>query len=157
MKQIFSILILLFALGSSVALQAQDGGRFPLLRERIAQAKLREIQKTMNLGESTFARFRPIYLKYEQEIANIDFRKQVRLMRVNADSLSSEEAEQLVLSQLEAAKRLITIRETYYKEFRTVLTPQQIIKLYQAEAEIRRKVMQELKNRFGNRFGLPGD
>jgi hypothetical protein len=38
-----------------------------------------------------------------------------------------------------------------------VLTPQQIIKLYQAEAEIRRKVMQELKNRFGNRFGLPGD
>jgi hypothetical protein len=43
--------------GSSVALQAQDGGRFPLLRERIAQAKLREIQKNNEPWRINFCPF----------------------------------------------------------------------------------------------------
>jgi hypothetical protein len=57
----------------------------------------------------------------------------------------------LIVNQLETAKKLIAIREKYYKEFRTVLTPQQIIKLYQTEAELRKKVMQELKRRIMSR------
>jgi hypothetical protein len=55
------------------------------------------------------------------------------------------------VNQLETAKKLISIREKYYKEFRTVITPQQIIKIYQTEAELRKKVMQEIKRRMMNR------
>jgi len=65
-------------------------------------------------------------------------------------SLSSEEADQLIAYQLKSAKKLILIREKYYNEFRTVLTPQQIIKLYQSEAELRKKVMAERKRRLKN-------
>jgi hypothetical protein len=46
---------------------------------------------------------------------------------------------------------LLPIVSVDYQEFKAVLTPQQIIKLYQTEAEIRRKVMQELKRRIMNR------
>ncbi len=151
MKKIFSILLFVTCLLVNQLATAQNPNRFPLLQERIAQAKLREIRKSMNLNQETFERFRPIYLKYDREITGIDFRQMARLMRVDADSLSEEEADQMIVNQLETARQLIDIREKYYHEFRKVLTPQQIIKLYQTEAEIRKKVMQELKKRLMSR------
>jgi len=142
----FVIFITTFLVGLNV--EAQNAGQFPRLRERIAQAKLREIKASLQLDEPTFSRFSPIYLQYEKEVTSIDFRKMGRLMKVDADSLSVNEADDLIVNQLSAAKQLILIREKYYHEFRKVISPQQIIKLYQTEAELRKKVMQELKRRF---------
>lgn len=151
MKNILSILLFAFILLISPDTQSQNRERFPLLRERIAQAKLREIKLSLKLDQDKFMQFRPVYLKYEREISGVDFRKMGRLMKVDSDSLSAEEADNLIVTQMEIARRLMDIREKYYKEFRTVLTPQQIIKLYQTEAELRKKVTLELKRRLMNR------
>ena len=151
MKNILATLLFVFTLVVSSNVQSQNADRFPMLRERIIQAKLREIKLSLNLDQVTFEQFRPIYLKYEREVSGVDFRKLGRLMKVESDSLSTEEADQLIVNQLENARKLINIREKYYKEFRTVITPQQIIKLYQTEAELRKKVMQELKRRMMSR------
>lgn len=145
MKKIFYILIILFSFTGNTNIQAQN--RFPLLRERINQAKLREIRLRLALDQETFQKFRPIYLRYEDEIASLDVRKISGLMRINADSLTTEQADQLFAAQIEVAKRMIVIREKYFKEFRTVLKPQQIIKIFQTEAELRKKVMSEIKRR----------
>lgn len=147
MKKIYTILLLISVMLISFNSKSQNRGRFPMLRERIVQAKLREIRQNLRLDQATFDRFRPVYLKYEKEVSGINLQKMARLLRVDADSLSIEEADQLILNQIESAKSLIALREKYYKEFRTVLSPQQIIKLYQTEAELRKKVMQELKRR----------
>ncbi|MDD2305993.1 MAG: hypothetical protein PHP53_14925 [Prolixibacteraceae bacterium] len=151
MKTIFSTLLFVISLLVSLNVESQNPDRFPKLRERIIQAKLREIQATLKLDQVKFEEFRPIYLKYEHEISGVNFRNMARLAKVDADSLSTEDADQLIVNQLDAAKKLISIREKYYKEFRSVLTPQQIIKLYQTEAELRKKVMQEMKRRMMNR------
>lgn len=151
MKTIVSTLLFVITLLVSFNAVSQNPERFPRLRERMAQAKLREIRFQLNLDQPTFDRFRPVYLKYEHEISGIDFRNLARMMKVDADSLSSEEADGLIVSQLETSKKLIHIRERYYKEFRTVLTPQQIIKLYQTEADLRKKVLQEMKRRMMSR------
>ncbi|MBW8325612.1 MAG: hypothetical protein K0M50_12680 [Prolixibacteraceae bacterium] len=151
MKTILSTLLLVFTLCISFSAELQNSDRFPRLRERIVQAKLREIRLELNLDQATFDRFRPVYLRYEREGSVIDFKDLARLMKVDADSLSSEEADRLIISQLETSKKLIHIREKYYKEFRTVITPQQIIKLYQTEAELRKKVLQEMKRRMMSR------
>lgn len=151
MKNIFSILVVFLVLCNGYNAESQNMDRFPRLRERIVQAKLREIRFQLKLDQVTFDEFRPVYLRYEHEISGIDFRNLARLMKVNADSLSSEEADQMIVNQMETSKKLIAIREKYYKEFRTVIAPQQIIKLYQTEAELRKKVMQELKRRLNSR------
>lgn len=151
MKTIFSTLLFVIALLVSFNVESQNPDRFPKLRERIIQAKLREIQATLKLDQVKFEEFRPIYLKYEREISGVNFRNMARLTKVDADSLSTEDADQLIVNQLDAARKLISIREKYYKEFRSVLAPQQIIKLYQTEAELRKKVMQEMKRRMMNR------
>ncbi len=151
MKTIFTTLLFVLTLLLCLTAEAQNPERFPLLRERMAQAKLREIKLSLKLDQATFAQFRPIYLKYEREVSGVNFRNLARLTKVDADSLSREEADLLIVNQLESARKLISIREKYYKEFRTVITPQQIIKLYQTEAELRKKVMQEMKRRMMNR------
>ncbi len=151
MKTIFSILLFVLTLFFSLNSQSQNPDRFPMLRERMVQAKIREIRLQLQLDQATFDQFRPIYMKYEREVSGIDFRNLARLMKVDADSLSTVEADQLIVNQLETAGMLISIREKYYKEFRTVLTPQKIIKLYQTEAELRKKVLQEMKRRMMSR------
>lgn len=134
-----------------VNLQSQNLNQVPVLRERIAQAQLLEIRRNLRLDQATFVRFRPIYLRYERELARIDFAKQARLMKIDVDSLSNEEADGLMVSQLQSSRMLVMIHERYYKEFRKVLSPQQTIKLYQTEAELRNKVVQETKKRMMNR------
>lgn len=151
MKNIFSILLVSLNLLTGFVAESQNPERFPMVRQRIIQAKLHEIKVQLKLDQTTFDQFRPVYLKYEREISAIDFRNLARLMKVDADSLSSEEADRLVVNQMETARKLISIREKYYKEFRTVLSPQQIIKLYQTEADLRKKVMQEMKRRMMSR------
>jgi len=152
MRTIYKALILLMLSVISLGAQSQNAKRLPPLRERILQAKLVEIRRSLNLDQATMQHFRPIYIQYEKEISAVNINNQVRLMRANYDSLTSEEAERLVMVQLENAKRLIDIREKYYNRFKTVLTPQKIVKLYQTEATIRQKVMQELRRRSMGRF-----
>jgi hypothetical protein len=151
MKTIFSSLLFVLTLFFSLNALSQNPDRFPLLRERMTQAKMREIRLQLELDQATFEQFRPIYMRYEREVFGIDFRNLARLMKVDADSLSYEEADHLIVNQLETAHKLISIREKYYKEFRAIITPQQIIKLYQTEAELRKKVLQEMKRRMMSR------
>jgi Spy/CpxP family protein refolding chaperone len=122
------------------------------MRERILQAKLVEIRRSLNLDQATMQRLRPIYIEYEKEISGVNTNNQRRLMSANSDTLTPQEAERLVMVQLENAKRLIDIREKYYHKFKTVLTPQQIVRLYQTEAQIRQKVTQEIRRRSMNNF-----
>jgi hypothetical protein len=151
MKKLYLVLLFVSAMLTSLNTKSQNQERFPMLRERIAQAKLREIQSDLKLDQVAFNQFRTVYMRFEKELSGIDFRKMARLLRVDADSLSVDDADQLIVNQIECAKSLIALREKYYKEFRKILSPQQIIKLYQTEAELRKKVMKELKRRLLDR------
>ncbi len=159
MKNILTFLIFVLTLFFSLNAKSQNTGRYPYLRERLAQAKINEIQLGLKLDQATLDRFRPVYLKYERDMSSIDFRLMAKLLRVNPDSLSASEAEKLITDQMKSAKRIINLREKYNSEFHQVLTPQQIIKLYQIEAEIRKKVSAEMKRRLISRSGqnyIPG-
>lgn len=143
MKRILPLLVCLLLMGTTLSGQ----NRNQLLRQRMELAKLQQIRHDLMLDEARFAQFRPIYLRYERALANVDFRSQNRLLNVHADSLSNEEATALLQGQWEQAKRLLHIRERFYMELRTVLTPQQLIQLFQSEADIRQKAMLELGRR----------
>jgi hypothetical protein len=151
MKNVYLFLLVILVLFPGLNTKSQNRDRFPVVRERIVQAKLREIRVNLKLDQVAFEQFRPVYLKYERELSSIDFREMARLIRVDADSLTAEQADRLIVTQLEVAKSLLEVREKYYREFRKVLAPQQIIKLYQTEAEMRQKVTQEMKRRLMKR------
>jgi hypothetical protein len=147
------LLVFSFALLLSPVLEAQNRVFTGPLRQRIMEVKLREISKALNLDQETTNRLRPVYASYENELAGIHLRDTNGFNEINSDSLSSEEAEKLITVQISNARKILDLREKYYARFKTVLTPQQIIRLYQTETAIRRKVIMELRRRFG---GLGG-
>ena len=152
MNKLKRLIVLLFCSVFWFSAQAQDFSRNPQLQQRIIQAKLFEIKNALALSDATAKELAPIYRRYELEKSEVQFPNQGRLLRTNPDSLSTEEADKLITAQLDNSIRLSTIRKKYYSEFRTVLTPQQIIKLFKSEAQLNKKVMQELRRRFNNRM-----
>lgn len=142
-RTVLSIAVLCFALTA----QAQDVWNNPRLQERITQAKLAEIQKVLQLSEVKMKALMPIYRHYESELHELIAGRQ---LLISPDSLSTEEADKLAMARLDDAVKIGTIRKKYYPEFRTVLTPQQVMKLYQSEAQMRRKIIKEFRRRFGD-------
>ncbi|MCE1199168.1 MAG: hypothetical protein LWW85_09395 [Marinilabiliales bacterium] len=147
-KNIYLLLVVLLWMYQT-PLKAQKSESFPRLRERMMQAKWRAVSQQLELDAPTLLRFKPVYLSYEMEMAAVDFRQQARIMRVNADSLSADEARLLIENQIRVTKKILEIREKYYHEFLKVLPPQKIIRLYQAEGEIRNRINAEVRRRFG--------
>lgn len=139
------------ALLLTIAAEAQNFRNNPRLQERITQAKLAEIQRALNLNEAEMSKLAPVYKRYEAELNELSSPGQGKLLGANADSLSTEEADRIINTRLDNAIRIGTIRKKYYAEFRAVLDPQQVMRLYQSEAKLRRKVMMEFRRRFGDR------
>jgi hypothetical protein len=74
----------------------------------------------------------------------------LREMRTSPDSLTDEQAEQLFFIQMEKAKKMISLREKYFREFRAVLSPKEIMEFHRIEKEVNRKMMQQIRQRFNN-------
>lgn len=147
MKKLLTFVLVSILFLSNNTVQGQDLSRNPKLQERITQAKLMEISKELRLSDDKMKLLAPIYKRYEAEKSETSFPRNGRMLRTSPDSLSAEEADRLITAQLDNAIRLSTIRKKYYTEFKTVLTPQQALRLFKAEARLNRKVMQELRRR----------
>ncbi|AMM52569.1 hypothetical protein TH61_17205 [Rufibacter sp. DG15C] len=151
MNTLLKNLLICAGLLLTLAAQGQDLKNNPRLQERLLQVKLREIQKTLMLSDDKMKALTPIYKRYDNEITTIHKNRQVKGQGTNINNLTSEEADKLVVQQLDNAVKMSTVRKNYYSEFKTVLTPQQVMAMFRAEAQIRRRVMMEMRRRLENR------
>ena len=110
-----------------------------------------EIKRVLDLDETELKALAPVYKRYEAELNKLNSERQGKLLRSNPDSLSTEETDLLVKTRLDNAVKISTIRQQFYPEFKAVLSPRQVMKLYNSEAKLRRKVMLEFRKRFKNR------
>ena len=147
MKTVLTTVIFLFFCGW---LAAQPGGRFPQIREKVSNNRLNQIARRMNLEKEKVEQLRPLFLRYEQEKQELIDSRMLREMRISPDSLTNDQAEQLFFSQMKTAKEMITLREKYFREFRPVLSPKEIIRFHRIEKEVNQRMMQQVRQRFKN-------
>ncbi len=138
---------------SAIAQQAPErqGGpeAKPNPKAALMAVKLKEIKEALNLSDTTMARFKPIYVRYDQELSRFHSERGKQLMlRADPDTLSTAQAEQALVAQINMGKAMIALQERYIAEFRAVLTPQQILKFFRVEQDIRRKALAEYRKRF---------
>jgi hypothetical protein len=74
-------------------------------------------------------------------------RRALRAPKNPTDSLSDAVAEQIILEQIADGRKFLEIREKYYYEFKKILTPREIYRVFKIEQENHRKLMQEYKKR----------
>jgi len=150
MKTLKVILTTAFILIFCDWLAAQPGGRFPQVRERVSNVRLNQVAKRMNLEKERVEQLRPLYLKHEREKQELLDGRLLIDMRISPDSLTDEQAEQLFFRQMEKAKKMINLREKYFKEFRTVLSAQEILRFHRIEKQVNQKMMQQIRQRSNN-------
>ena len=141
MKQILIFtLTMLFALGSiSAQRPSKDGDAVKIDTEQqnpkgkgqaLQQAKTYVTEFALN--EELAARFMDLYHAYNKKLHAIH-----QLYRsdrpAERETLTDEQIEKRILDNFAQSRAILDVREQYYKEFRKILTPKQINKIFEDE------------------------
>lgn len=146
MKRIvFFTLILMLSLGSMYA--RQNGGRKQggAAIEQGQNRKARIAQQIdyyvgiFALGESETAKFKELYQEYNKKLHAVYLQYRHEPVK-SAETLTDEEIERLILDNFAQSRAILDIRQQYYKEFRTILTPSQINTIFEDEKARRTKM-----------------
>lgn len=141
--RIFIVVILGF---SSVVVFAQNDYADEVM-QTMSKSRLKQLKSVLKLDNNTFKNFRPIYLAYEREIAAVNREFRLGLMQADINKLSSQEVELMIDNHFLKSRKILNIRQKYYKRFLTVLNPHQVVRLYRSESDVRRKVLNESQRR----------
>ncbi len=142
----FFLSFLLLLAGPVVWSQGPEGGKKLLQDKRVQEillkSQLYEISKTLDLPGPTLSKFNEIFTSYFYEMR--DAEKKIRRPQ---GRLSDTESEQIILDDFAQAKRIMIVRESYYLQFKKILSSSQILQLYDLEREINKKIIKEAEER----------
>lgn len=92
----------------------------------------------LDIPQESQAEFKEIFEQYTNSQKQI---KDKFKGTVNIEKLSNDEAKQKLDDSFEVGKQLLDNRKTYADKFLKILTPQQVLKLFQTEGKVRDKIM----------------
>ncbi len=140
------LLLILTAVSFPILAQRQEGGRKILedtgIQEILLKASLFEMINALDLSKKESTRFTDLYTEYFFEM-----RKAEKKMPRDKGALTNQIAEQIIRDDFDMAKRMITVRESYYEKFKEILNPIQILQMYEIERDISRKIIREAEDR----------
>lgn len=100
----------------------------------------------LKLDEKTAAKFTPIYKDYLKEKSDLRH-EGMKNRRPQKGNVTDAEAQKIVKERLSASKKLLGVREKYYNKMAKVITPTQLLKIYDMEQNFDNK----MRNAWGNR------
>lgn len=150
-RKIFMVLVALF-MGGQVAMFAQDKKegrpeRRQFNREQMQEMQCNQIVNALALDDAETAKFKPVYAKYMEEMRSTRNVKP----RAPRSEQTDAEVEQAIKERFAQSRKMLDIREKYYKEFRKFLSPKQIQKMYNMERRTGDKMRKEMSRRQGVR------
>ncbi|MBW2243078.1 MAG: hypothetical protein JRH01_13925 [Deltaproteobacteria bacterium] len=128
-------LLLVFAAGAPLAAQTTQ----QVIAKAAADAEKKAIIATaMDLTEEEAAAFWPVYDEFQDELGKLHLRK-AELLRIYAEtwrSLDDETARGLLAESLDIDKDRSSLRNSYLKRFRRVLSEVKVLRYYQLENKL---------------------
>lgn len=126
-------------------------------REKIKLLKTSFITDALDLTSSEAEKFWPVYNLYNDRIQSAKVNLEFTLFRDlknkgGIDAISNEEASEIIASTIKLEKQLSASKIELTNELSKVLSPKKIIKLYKAEKDFNRRILQE----YGRRKKMQG-
>ncbi|WP_455496845.1 hypothetical protein [Coprobacter sp.] len=143
------VLILLFW-GFSAVLWAQNPSVLKeqkILQHKMIEVSLSELQMRLNLTEKQMSQLKPVYTQYQYKVARLNMLNHRLFNRLDADTLSNEQSRIVLQDYLDRDKKLYNLKKQYTQDLLHILSPQQVIKLYQSDSAIKRKIKNEYQRR----------
>ena len=129
--------------------------------EQMMQRQANQMVKTLMLDDATAAKFTPVYEGYLKALRECRMMiRHERNRRNNAEAKQTAkpvptdaEIEKQIKDQFAQSRKILDVREKYYNEFRKILSPKQIMKIYQTEKSNANKFRKEFDRRKGQKHG----
>jgi len=138
------ILILLSGLNNLIAQQNRDK------HDNFRAYKIAYITQQLDLTPTEAEKFWPLYNEFGKQFYKlkvIDKRDMKRKIKENGgiDTLSEGEANEYVTILLNSEEEIVKLKKKFYDRLKNVLSPNKILKLYNAEDEFNRKLLSEFR------------
>lgn len=148
MKRMKSTFLVLLALPTLVMAQpdAKDDRRMDEIRAQ----KVAYLTTKLELTPAEAQQFWPVYNEYSQKKEDIHrerFSKKGKLKPIDADQMTDEEAGQMIDNMMADQEKMATIEKEYSQKFRKILPVKKVLKLYEAEMDFKRVLLDRIKDR----------
>ena len=154
MKKIFVVLVAIAAMFAQEAF-AQEKAKMTEeqkaaakeKREQLMQARLELLKTELQLTDEQMTKFEPVYRKYRQEVHRVTATN--KDARMKKDQITNDNALRVVSARLSNQILTATVKQSYLFSFAEVITPLQVMKLYQVDEKISREAHKVVKYRQG--------
>ncbi|MBL0342817.1 MAG: hypothetical protein IPP71_19160 [Bacteroidetes bacterium] len=147
MKKIKIVSTLLLSLWFASTI-AQPGPPHGKKREEIEAMKIGFITKKLNLTPEEAQSFWPVYNVYQEEVEKLrdNRRKEMKAARDEFDTMEDKEVEKLVEAEIAFRQSELDILKKYHPQFKKSLPIKKVAKLYRAEDDFKRELIQKIQN-----------
>jgi hypothetical protein len=149
-----NILTFAFILVTSIAFAQgpppHDGpGPSPQQMEKIKTMKIGFLTEKLNLSSEEAKTFWPVYNKYQDELEVLrrNHRDNIQTAKKNFDEMSDKDIEKTVDGELAFRQNELDVMKKYNPEFKKILSMKKVAKLYRAEEDFKRKLIEQLQER----------
>lgn len=122
-------------------------------KEKLKAMKVAFITEKLDLSSDEAQKFWPVYNEYDKAREELMKNRKGLMKCVKDDSkvLSDKEAEELADNFIKHETDEAKLMQDYHAKFKKVLSPQKLIKLYQAERQFKNHLLKQLGNGGGHR------
>ena len=152
MKKIFVVLVAVAAIFAQDAfaqtkpqLTEEQKAAAKEKREQLMQARLELLKVELQLTDEQMVKFEPVYRKYRQEIHRVTATN--KDARMKKEQITNDNALRVVSARLSNQILTATVKQSYLFSFAEVITPLQVLKLYQVDEKISREAHKVVKYR----------
>lgn len=145
MKQLIIICFVLLSSVTTSFAQPQNQNRNQNQNQDFQTLQMDIIIKRLAIEEKSQEKFKQIYSEYAEKIKEL--RPKHKRGEEGEAKPTDKEIEQQILDSFDVAEKTTAIKREYYQRFKTVLTPKQILDMYNIERHISDRINSEVQNR----------
>ena len=115
--------------------------------KNIEAQRIAFITKELNLTPDEAKIFWPVYNEYDTKRHELkkSFKESGDFHKTDFDKLTEKEANQLLDNQIVEAQKFLDLRKEYHAKFKSVLPAVKVLKLYDAEREFQKMLMDKIR------------
>ena len=123
------------------------------VREKVEAMKVGFLTERLNLTPEEAKVFWPVYNKYTDELETLRKSRRENLInaRMNFDEMTDKDVEKAIDSEIGSRQNELDLLKKYHPQFKQVLPIKKVAKLYRAEEDFKRKLLDMIQERRGDK------
>lgn len=116
-------------------------------RDNIESMKIAFLTKKLNLSPEEAQQFWPVYNQYTDKLQELRRKRRMenKEAKHNLEEMSDKEVEQTVDNEIAFRQKELDVQKEYHSKFKAVLPVKKVAKLYEAEEQFKKVLLDKLK------------